>query len=148
SRAFLQWAADAAGPVVGAAVEHRYAVVAGPAQQGGGGHGPLAVSTHDGDRLVRHTIRIAGEVAEFEVDGVGYMPGGVLVVLADVEDRPGHAVRPKQRRGDEGAAGGSPAGDAAGQFPGDVGEVDGQGRPQDVGGVLVGVADDGDRDCG
>src|SRR5439155_1374302 len=145
---FRQWAAGGVDPVVGAAVEHRYAVVAGPSQHGGGGHGAFAVATHDRDRLVRYRVGVGGQVAEFDVQGAGQMPRGVLAVLPDVEERPGYPVGPDQSGGGDRAAGRAPGGDAAGQFPGDVGEVDGERGPEDVGRVLVGVADDDDRDGG
>src|SRR6266702_6442215 len=135
-------------PVVGAAVEHRHAMVAGPSQQRGGGHRAFPVPTHHGDRLVGHRVGVGGQVAEFEVQGGGQVPGGVLGVLAYVEDRPGYPVGPDQPGGGDLAAGRAPGGDAAGQFPGNVGEVDGQRGPEDVGRVLVGVADDDDRGGG
>src|SRR5439155_9603904 len=123
-------------------------MVAGPAQQGGGGHGAFAVAAHDGDRLLGYRVGVLDEVAEFDVDGVGQVPGGVFRAVPYVEDRCLDLVGADERGGGDRACGGPPRGDTAGQFAGDVGEVDVEHGPEDVGGVLIGVADDDDRDGG
>src|SRR5216117_1739750 len=69
-------------------------------------------------------------------------------MLTYVEDGTVDLVGVDERGGEDRASGGPPGGDTPGHFTGDVAEVDVQRRPEDVGGVLVGVADDDDRDGG
>src|SRR5438874_8151820 len=108
-------------------------MVAGPAQQGGGGHGAFAVAAHDGDRLLGYRVGVLDEVAEFDVDGVGQVPGGVFRAVPYVEDRRLDLVGADERDRVDHATCGPPPGDATGQFAGDVGEVDVQRGPEDVG---------------
>ena len=61
-------------------------MVAGALREAGGGHGAFAVPAGDHGAF-RCFPGMAGEVAEFDVDRAGDVPGDVLGTLPDIEDR-------------------------------------------------------------
>ena len=80
-------------------------------EDAGSGHGPLAVSAHHRDRAVGNCgVR---DLTEFDVSRSGHVAGGVLVGLADVDDRAGQVGGADQRKGGGRQSGGGPGGNAA-----------------------------------
>ena len=98
------------------------------------GHRPLPVTAHHGDRAGGHGVEMCSERAELEVDGAGYVTGGVLGGLADVE----YPLAVHRRRRDEGdhadrLAFGGPGVEPAGQLAGEALVADGEALADEVG---------------
>ena len=104
------------------------------------GGGALAVPAHRDDRPGRQVS--AGQRAELDVAGAGQVAVGVLAGLPDVDDRPGRPARRPAGGGGDRLPGGGPGGDAAGELADEVVVADLAGLPDDLVGVLVGVADE------
>src|SRR5215217_9791096 len=75
-------------PVVDPADHDPQISAAGPLQQAGGGHGPLAMAAHDRDRPLGELRRqpVASEGAEFDGQRAGQVAAGDLTGLADIQD--------------------------------------------------------------
>jgi len=79
---------------------------------------------------------VLGDIAELDVQGARDVPGCVLVVLADVENRPIEPDRVDQLRGGDRETCGSPCVDAAGDGAGELVVADGARLADEVRGVL------------
>src|SRR5207302_1515828 len=106
-------------PVVGSANHDRDAGAATTFEKAGGRSRPFTVAAHRGQGSAWNRLRVVGDRAELDMKRSREVPGRILIVLPDVEDRPVDGLRVDELGGLDSQPGGAPvvavAGERAGQ---------------------------------